>query len=581
MFRNRLLKAVQGGGSGLPSGYYRCEYIEGDGTQYIDTGFKPNQDTRVVADVYAPVSGSNWFVFGARTSSSNNSASSLTYGFNVYSTFYRTHYYDGWSNFGTAVSYTGRFTIDKDKETTTLDGTHTIDRTYTAFQCAYSMYLFACNTKGTAGTFGAIRMYSCQIYDNGTKVRDYVPCVNPEGCFGLYDKVTDAFYGSANDYRFRGKVILPDGYIWIECLYADGTQYIDTGFRPKYNSRVVMDVSDVPNSNQFIFGARDTSSATSPRQFSAYRVTGSPGLRSDYFGTNVTYALDDELFSQSRTFIDKNGNLTDAPGWSISITNTAVSSGECANTLYLFALNDNGSPLLYCSAKVYSCQIYDDGTMVRFFVPCINRSGVYGMYDMVNGVFYGSASGSPFTNRKWMRMAIKYSNPGSYYKLYMAVPPDREVYAVGIVGATTSATSISSYRDIRFSSIPVSDYTDYEEKAVPGPFYVKNFDATLVNTTVRLYTYDPGYGSKERTCEFSEIGSAEFTDKAPYTDIATLEYNYVDADTLSKMGMYVYRPEQPLFLYDVGPGNGDELTRLYILVDITSGEPEKFPLFIS
>jgi hypothetical protein len=33
--------------SKLPSGYQRVEYIESTGTQYIDTGFKPNQNTKV------------------------------------------------------------------------------------------------------------------------------------------------------------------------------------------------------------------------------------------------------------------------------------------------------------------------------------------------------------------------------------------------------------------------------------------------------------------------------------------------------------------------------------------------------
>ena len=35
----------------LPSGYTELEYIQSSGTQYIDTGFKPNQDTRVVGDM--------------------------------------------------------------------------------------------------------------------------------------------------------------------------------------------------------------------------------------------------------------------------------------------------------------------------------------------------------------------------------------------------------------------------------------------------------------------------------------------------------------------------------------------------
>ena len=34
----------------MPSGYTEVEYIESTGTQYIDTGFTPNQDTRMLLD---------------------------------------------------------------------------------------------------------------------------------------------------------------------------------------------------------------------------------------------------------------------------------------------------------------------------------------------------------------------------------------------------------------------------------------------------------------------------------------------------------------------------------------------------
>ena len=37
--------------SGLPDGYTKLEYLQSSGTQYIDTGVYPNQDTRVVCDV--------------------------------------------------------------------------------------------------------------------------------------------------------------------------------------------------------------------------------------------------------------------------------------------------------------------------------------------------------------------------------------------------------------------------------------------------------------------------------------------------------------------------------------------------
>jgi hypothetical protein len=57
----------------LPSGYTQLEYIESSGTQYIDTGFIANQDTRVVLDYKATSATSGGTgVFGCRTNSASN-----------------------------------------------------------------------------------------------------------------------------------------------------------------------------------------------------------------------------------------------------------------------------------------------------------------------------------------------------------------------------------------------------------------------------------------------------------------------------------------------------------------------------
>jgi hypothetical protein len=53
------------------------------------------------------------------------------------------------------------------------------------------------NNAGSAIWYGSIKLYACQIYDNGTLVRDYVPCVNPNGTGGLYDKVSGEFFANA------------------------------------------------------------------------------------------------------------------------------------------------------------------------------------------------------------------------------------------------------------------------------------------------------------------------------------------------------------------------------------------------
>jgi hypothetical protein len=50
---------------------------------------------------------------------------------------------------------------------------------------------------GDAVYAGYVKIYSCKIYDNGTLVRDFIPCLNPDGEAGMYDFVNETFRGAS------------------------------------------------------------------------------------------------------------------------------------------------------------------------------------------------------------------------------------------------------------------------------------------------------------------------------------------------------------------------------------------------
>ena len=52
---------------------------------------------------------------------------------------------------------------------------------------------------------------------------------------------------------------------------------------------------------------------------------------------------------------------------------------------YIFAINQSNSVLSYGKFKLYSLKIWDDGTLVREFVPCVNKDGEAGLYDITPG----------------------------------------------------------------------------------------------------------------------------------------------------------------------------------------------------
>lgn len=176
----------------LPSGYVELEYIESTGTQYIDTGFIPNQNTRAVLDIESDEAIPECHVFGSRSELNSGAFcvivdAQLRWGTNYGTSRVTT----------SSAPRSGRILIDKNKATTAI-GTVTLQNTAQTFSAGCPMYLFAINTAGSTTTFASVKLHSSQIYDNGTLVRDFTPArrVN-DSAVGLYDLVGGQFYGNS------------------------------------------------------------------------------------------------------------------------------------------------------------------------------------------------------------------------------------------------------------------------------------------------------------------------------------------------------------------------------------------------
>lgn len=185
----------------LPSGYTQLEYIKSSGTQYIDTNFIPNQDTRVVCKCTCPsLSSSSNFVFGGRISSS-----SIKFSFGSTSTSYYVGYGIGSTIKCTKISVSNNIlNIDanKSKWTITTDSTTELtSTTYSTFTSPVSLCLFACNTNGTIN-YGSVKIYSFQLYDNGVLIRNFIPCKNANNIIGMYDGVNNVFYSNSGTGSF-------------------------------------------------------------------------------------------------------------------------------------------------------------------------------------------------------------------------------------------------------------------------------------------------------------------------------------------------------------------------------------------
>lgn len=187
--------------NGLPSGYTALSYIQTSGTQYIDTGFAPNQDTRVVMDLESVASHGDVPLFGARVAYKNTAFSMW-----LRDTSIQTDY-NALSSVISLTTTQTRFVVDKNRNVTTAAGVSTT-QTAATFQSAYTAYLFGLNQAGTLNSSStvSVKLYGCQMYDADTLVRDFVPCVDSAGVYGLFDKVNRKFYTNAGTGAFTGGV---------------------------------------------------------------------------------------------------------------------------------------------------------------------------------------------------------------------------------------------------------------------------------------------------------------------------------------------------------------------------------------
>lgn len=183
----------------LPNGYTQVEYIESNGTQYIDTEFKHNQDTRVVMDVQVITQpGNHAWMFEGRTNGVSNKGLLLLNG-----TTWNADYVNGSSGRHpfSSIGVLDKLIIDYNKNNLVING---VSYTWTAetFQSTVNLVFFACNTDGTISGYITARLWSAKIYDNETLIRDYIPCINENGVCGLWDDINSNFYESAGSGSF-------------------------------------------------------------------------------------------------------------------------------------------------------------------------------------------------------------------------------------------------------------------------------------------------------------------------------------------------------------------------------------------
>lgn len=395
----------------------QIEYLESTGTQWIDTLIVPNSNFSYEVEVMKldytetlPLGTWNSWqnaMFGIDMKYSQNGFL-MTWG----STYadYTNKILNTWL---TLSSKNG-----EQKVARSSDGyVYKTTTTTATFTCQYSAYLFAGRYNGEVNYTGPCRIAKAVIKNGDTVVFDAIPVrVGQVGY--MYDKVSGQLFGNAGTGSFtlgndvypsfiRGigsaaqgfavgssevqKMFLGETKIYdaapyqkIEYLQNTGSSYINTGFVNTNNTEFVIDFQ-LTNS-------------------SADRKIIGQGFKFGLGQMDGYWRIIDSQWYKTSSATDTNRHTARTENGAYYIDTTKIAdrySYKTAGTynMLLFAVSsqDSVSPDGNCALmKLYSCKIYDNGSLVRDFIPV--RVGSVGyLYDKVSKQLFGNAGSGSFT----------------------------------------------------------------------------------------------------------------------------------------------------------------------------------------
>ena len=294
---------------------------------------------------------------------------------------------------------------------------------------------------------------------------------------------------------------LPGGYTELEYIQSSGTQYLDSGVTFEKTDTVEFEILwtvTPPNAGTYVCGNYYMQVGMGTRGYGIYAASNTKA-----YGTKdrmrVTFASVQEtlLVNDAQVFTH------DWSGQNLSNVKLGILKlGMEGNAWY------SSAPV---SAKVYSCTIKKGGALVRNFIPCKNASGVIGLWDDVNSVFYQNSGSGVFTAGPEVRGTHKTLIGGTAYEVKSGkCLINGTAYAIQkgrtLINGTGYDIALASLYDLVFANNEWADIIaachagavpdtwavgDYKDMTIDGLSYRvdiigKNHDAYLDGTAAPL-----------------------------------------------------------------------------------------------
>lgn len=400
----------------LPNDYQELDYIESTGGQGIIIDYRPVSTDKIqltFSMTKLNVTSCLWCARGATTGTN-----SLT-SFYISNSGVRCDY-------GTSATMTsiGALTVDTkhtllmDGNKWYLDGTLKTQMTAQAYTAGGKIRLFSSYTNGESsglGNYSYIKLYEFRVYNSNNKLQVYlIPCYRKsDNIIGLYDLKNNIFYINSTSTNFnegndintfkRFKIsttLLPFQYQQVEYLAnSNGAQYLEIPFMP-----------DCSKGFKFEFGFNPTATGKRYALMSNYNI-GSYQLSLEINASNklrlwLNTGNLDKASSNSFVVNELNTAIFEFKNntYKITLNGTETSGSYTCNykstseTMYAFLDKAKRTSTFPTPIKLYYIKIYEQEELKFHLIPCYRIiNDMYGMYDIINKIFYYNLGTGAFT----------------------------------------------------------------------------------------------------------------------------------------------------------------------------------------
>lgn len=248
-----------------------------------------------------------------------------------------------------------------------------------------------------------------EIYLDGT----YITIDGQLWCGSLLRDVipTNINYENSGTTSEANYLIVNDKLVWVNpkiYLQSSGTQYINTGIQYTNNMEFKANICPTGAMTDHYFSGHYYSGKRLFTIGGFYQNQliigcGNAQILPKYASNNIWYSYD--VFYTNSSSASYLNALID--GQTFTVSSQTIGNNVIGSDILIFARLTGGSVSSYLSCKSRSVQIYDNGTLVRNFVPVYAglKIGTYtvpsnGMFDIVTQTFYGNSGSGTFTYGK-------------------------------------------------------------------------------------------------------------------------------------------------------------------------------------